>query len=263
MSDWLEVEHNGVRLASLDYGGTGPSVLMLHGLAGHSGEWAEAAAMLRGDFRIVALDQRGHGRSEREPGDVSRQAFVADVAAVVEELGLAPVVLMGQSMGGNTAFLAAAAHPELVKSVVVIEASPDGPAPELPDLIREWLDSWPVPFAHIAQARAFFYAQDLSPLAWSAGLERREDGLWPTFATDVMVECIADVAARDYWSEWREIHCPVLIVRGERGYFDEEHVRDLAGLLPRGAAVTIRGAGHDVHLDAPERLADELRRFVL
>ena len=82
-----------------------------------------------GDFRVIALDQRGHGRSEREPTDLSRPAFVGDVVAVVEQLSLAPVVLIGQSMGGNTAFLAAAAHPGLVESLVVIEASPDGPDP--------------------------------------------------------------------------------------------------------------------------------------
>ena len=58
---------DGVRLAALDFGGTGPSALLLHGLAGYAGEWAATAHRLTARCRVVALDARGHGRSERTP----------------------------------------------------------------------------------------------------------------------------------------------------------------------------------------------------
>lgn len=177
-------------------------------------------------------------------------------------LSLAPVVLVGQSMGANTAFLTAAAHPQLVDALVVVEASPDGPAPELPGLIRKWLASWPVPFEDEAQARGFFASQDLAPAAWSEGLERRDDGLWPAFEADVMVACISELAARHYWSDWRRIRCPTLVVRGERGYFAERHVDALVAVLASGRSLTIPGAGHDVHLDAPVELAQAIRGFL-
>jgi pimeloyl-ACP methyl ester carboxylesterase len=262
VSGWIEVAGSGVRLACWDFGGRGRAVLMVHGLAGHSGEWTETAAALGTEFRIIAFDQRGHGRSERRPGDVSRRAFVADVVAVIEELSLAPAVLVGQSMGGGTAFLAAAAHPELVDSLVMIEASPDGPLPELPPHICSWLERWPIPFADETEARTFFLSQGLAPGAWSEGLERREGGLWPAFDNDVLVEGIADLASRDYWSEWRCIRCPTLLVRGERGNIPAGHYEELVAALSRGQSVTIAGAGHDVHLDAPGQLADVVRQFL-
>lgn len=262
MAVWLELERAGVRLACLDFGGTGPSLLLLHGLAGHSGEWREMAASLGGGFRIVGLDQRGHGRSERAPRDVSRHAYVADVATVIEKLSLDPVVLVGQSMGGNTAFLAAAAFPESVRALVVVEASPDGPTPELPGRIRGWLESWPVPFADTDEAHEFFASQGLSPAAWTEGLEHRDNGLWPAFESDVLVECISELASRDYWSEWRQIQCPTLILTGEHGNLPGTHAVELARAAPHGEAVAIPGAGHDVHLDAPERLGAEIRRFL-
>jgi pimeloyl-ACP methyl ester carboxylesterase len=134
--------------------------------------------------------------------------------------------------------------------------------PELPARIRRWLDGWPVPFADEAAAREFFASQGLAADPWSQGLERRRDGLWPAFDIDVMARCISDLAARDYWNEWRAIECPTLIVRGERGYFDERHCAELAESLRAGRAVTIPAAGHDVHLDAPEELATEIRRFL-
>ena len=140
VAEWRTLQRAGVRLACRDFGGCGRSVLMLHGLAGHSGEWTETAALLGSGFRIVGLDQRGHGRSERAPEDVSRRAYVADVAAVMDDLSLAPVVLVGQSMGANTALLAAAAFPDRVQALVVVDGSPDGPIPELPGHIRRWLE---------------------------------------------------------------------------------------------------------------------------
>ena len=99
----LVLQRDGVRLSRLDYGGDGPCVLLLHGLAGHAGEWAETAGWLTEHGRVVALDARGHGGSERLPADVSPGAHVADAAFAVERLGLDPVVLVGQSLGGRTA----------------------------------------------------------------------------------------------------------------------------------------------------------------
>src|SRR5579863_449772 len=102
------LERETVRLACLDFGGRGPSVLLLHGLAGHAGEWAESARWMTARNHVVAFDARGHGQSQRVPVDVSRAAHVADTVFVVEKLGLAPVTLIGQSLGGLTALLVAA-----------------------------------------------------------------------------------------------------------------------------------------------------------
>lgn len=86
--------------------------------------------------------------------------------------------------------------------------------------------------------------------------------MWPAFNNDVLVDCMADLAARHYWSEWGQIRCPTLIVCGERGNLPADHAIDLAQALPRGESVSIANAGQDVHLDAPKQLADELRRFL-
>ena len=262
MALWLELRRGGVRLACRDFGGAGPAVLFLHGLAGHSGEWAQTAAGITAEYRMLGLDQRGHGQSERHPQDLARAAFVADVASVIDELSLAPVVLVGQSMGGNTAFLAAAAHSDLVAALVVIEASPHGPAPELADGIRRWLDRWPIPFRTPELAREFFIAQELVPDPWIAGLERREDGLWPCFDKTIMVECVADLAARDYWTQWEAIRCPMLIIRGEHGRLSTEDAEKLAEHAAQAETATIPNAGHDVHLDAPGECSVALERFL-
>lgn len=249
------------RLACLDYGGSGPSVLLLHGLAGYAHEWDETASSLSARHRVVAPDQRGHGRSERSPVDVSPEAFVADVETWVEALGLTPTVLVGQSLGGQTAFLVAAKRPELVRGLVVVEATPEAD-PGAPAQARAWLESWPVPFASRREAAAFFGGQGARPDAWAAGLEQRPDGLWPSFDPKVLVAALAEGSGRDYWQEWAQITCPVLVVRGRRGWMPEDETRRMVESHPSARLAGIEDAGHDLHLEQSQRWHTVLSQFL-
>ena len=88
----------GVSIAVNDLGGDGPVVMLLHGLAGSSRELLPTAYALRG-YRVLLVDQRGHGASTRLPDDLSRGAFVGDVVTAIEELVPGRrATLVGQSM---------------------------------------------------------------------------------------------------------------------------------------------------------------------
>ena len=253
----MRFEGDGTRLSYQDFGGSGPPTLLLHGLAGYAGEWQRSADLLVTDYRVFALDQRGHGDSERLPSDVSRDAYVEDAAEAIHHLGLGRVTLIGQSMGANTAMLTAARHPDLVRTLVIIEGSPDGPdppevEPAIAAEIRDSLSHWPVPFADEQAAHSFFCSKGFDPVTWTGGLERHAGGLWPRYEIDTMVTCMADLGSRSYWPQWRSIQCPTLVVFGERGIFPTGHGEQIVYQLPGSELCTITGAGHDVHLDAPE-----------
>ncbi|MDQ0676998.1 hypothetical protein QFZ30_000380 [Arthrobacter pascens] len=84
----------GVEIRCYDTGGSGPAVVILHGLAGSAREFFPTAAALP-EFRTLLMDLRGHGGSTRHPGDLSRGAYVADVVRVIEETAARPVTLVG------------------------------------------------------------------------------------------------------------------------------------------------------------------------
>jgi pimeloyl-ACP methyl ester carboxylesterase len=210
------LERDGVRLAYREYGGVGQAVVLLHGLAGNADEWAETAEWLRERHRVVALDARGHGRSERLPGDVSRAAHVDDVAYVIEQLELAPVALIGQSLGGLTALLVAAERPDLVAALVLAEADP-AEDPEAPAAVEQALRRW----------------QD------------------PPFDVDLLVRTLREAVGRSYWEEWERIECPTMIVRGSEGTMPRNEADAMVARLPQARLVEIPGAGHDLHLDRP------------
>jgi pimeloyl-ACP methyl ester carboxylesterase len=259
-SSWHFLDRGGVRLACADYGGTGPPVVLLHGLAGHAEEWTETASWLVESHRVIAPDARGHGRSDREPSDVSRSAHVDDVAAWIEYFGIAPAMVAGQSLGGHTAFLMASRRPELVPALVVAEASPQ-PEPQAVEEVRRWLEDWPVPFPTRDTALRFFGGNTLWARTWADGLERTNDGLRPRFEIDVMLATLEGASTLDFWDEWAAVRCPTLLVRAERG-LDREVARRMVERLPQARLVEVKDASHDLHLEQPEAWQQALGAFL-
>ena len=262
MSSWETVDREGVRLACQDFGGVGQPVLILHGLAGQSSEWSRTADRLVPRFHVCALDARGHGRSEHQPGDVSRTAHVADVEFVIEALIRRPVVLIGQSLGGLTALQVAAQRPDLVRSLVVVEANPDTIAERAISDVVASLRGWPVPFATRDQAVKFFGGPSVAAEAWVSGLRQREDGYWPSFDIGVMERTLREAARQAYWDEWDTIECPILLVVGERGIMPKGSGQVMTRRNAHAHLVEIAGASHDLHLDRLDEWDRALGQFL-
>ncbi|MFJ8435073.1 alpha/beta fold hydrolase [Kitasatospora sp. NPDC094019] len=254
------VEREDVTLVCHDRGGDGPPLLLLHGLAGYGGEWDAVARRLAPRFRVITVDQRGHGASTRRPADVSRAAHVADVVAVIDRLAPGPVTLLGQSYGGHAAMLVAAAHPELVERLVMVEAGPAAGEAGTVAGIAEWFDSWPTPFADRADAVEFLGGGPVGE-GWAGGLERRADGWYPRFDPDVMVASLADNTHRARWPEWNRITCPTLVVLARSTIIDAEQLDRMHRDRPDAVLLSVPGTTHDLHLERPEALAELVDGF--
>ena len=258
----FSLDRDGVELAGLDFGGRGTPVLLLHGLAGYAGEWRMTADWLAGQRRVVALDGRGHGRSERRPDDVSIAAHADDAALAIEELELEPAIVVGQSLGGLTAISLAADRPELVKAMA--SSTPTRRRARTTPSARSTRGCarWPVPFESVLAAAHYFGGSPGSAAAWANGLERREDGWWPRFDFDVMGETLSEALARSYWDEWERIRSPGADrPRGRRRRRPSDRRGD--DQPPRQlAAIEVPGAGHDLHLDSPDEWRAVLTGFL-
>lgn len=260
------IERDGVSLSVLDTGvpagaGPVPCLLLLHGLGGCALEWSGVADLLAERARVVAFDSRGHGDSTRQPEDLSRAAHVADVIAVVDDLALGPVVLAGQSCGGHTALMAAAARPESVSRLVLLEGGVGGEGAEHTAPVSDWFRVWPQPFAD-RRAAVDFLGGGPSAEAWADGLEETADGLRGRWDADVLHEVLLAVHTQDRWDEWRSVTVPTLLVRGGEGSQPAAEFDAMLDANRHAEVVVVPGAGHDVHLDASDavaRLIDEWR----
>ncbi|MDX3571626.1 alpha/beta hydrolase [Streptomyces sp. ID05-47C] len=257
---------DGTRLAYRDHipphpDPTAPPVVLLHGLAGHLGEWDDLTARLLTDgHRVVRYDARGHGDSTRTPADVTRRAAVRDAVNLLTHLSLPPAVLLGQSLGGLTALLTAAAHPSRVASLILVEAGPAGRTPDLPAQIAHWLDSWPTPFPSRAEATAF-----LGHDKWADGLDWRPDGGHARVDRDTMIAAVEalSLSPDGYWEQWSRITCPTLVIRAERGMLRQEEAERMHAHRPADTTLTtVPNAAHDVHLDNPTALYEATRTHI-
>ena len=239
----VTVEHLSCLVSEPD----GPPVVLLHGLAGSA---REMTVTLPG-HQVIAPDQRGHGSSIRRPADLSREAYVTDVARVIEAVaGGAPVALVGQSMGAHTAMLTAARHPELVSRLVMLEGGVGGSEDDYPSRLGKWFASWPVPFPSRTAAVEFLGSGSLAR-AWAEELEHRPDGYRPRFDADIMEAAIRGVAATAQWESWQRLRVPTLLVRGAESRIPDEEIARMLELRPDVELMTIPDSGHDAHLDQP------------
>ncbi|MFI1013422.1 alpha/beta fold hydrolase [Streptomyces sp. NPDC020965] len=238
-----------------------PGVLLLHGLMGRASHWASTARWLSGRQRAVALDQRGHGRSEKPlAGPYTREAYVADAEAAIEQLGLAPVTLIGHSMGALTAWQLAARRPDLVRALIICDmrASALGAASQ-----REWEDwfrAWPLPFATLADVRKWFGEDDPwverpTPARgefYAEVMAEGADGWRPVFSRRQMLKSRETWVYDAHWEELAQVRCPALVVRGLDGELGRAEAQEMVRVLPRGVYAEVADAGHLLHYDRPE-----------
>jgi pimeloyl-ACP methyl ester carboxylesterase len=250
---------DGTVISYTVFDGAAPAVVILHGLAGSSREFIPTAEALQGR-KVILIDQRGHGRSTRVPADTSRAAFVADVARVIEAESSEPVDLVGQSMGAHTAMLVAAAHPHLIRKLVLLEGNEGGGSPDEHAALAQFFHSWQVPFATREQAQESLGGGPLAQ-AWAADLEARPDGLYPRFDPDVMAQTIRHLAT-PRWEEWTSVRAPTLVIYADGGMFTEEQKARFVAGGANVRRVDLWGASHDAHLDAFDQWIDALATFI-
>ncbi|MFE6223851.1 alpha/beta fold hydrolase [Streptomyces sp. NPDC057854] len=250
---------------------SGAPVLLLHGLMGHAGHWAPAARLLPGGLRAIALDQRGHGASEKpRGGPFTREAYVADAAAVVERLGLGPVTLVGHSMGALTAWQLAAERPDLVRALVICDMRASALGAASQRAWQDWFRGWPAPFPSLDAVHRWFGADDpwvetpnpARGAFFAEVMTERADGWHPVFDPAQMLTSRETWVHDAHWDSLAQVRCPALVVRGLDGELGRAEAQEMVRVLPHGAYAEIPDAGHLLHYTHPEAWAEAVGLFL-
>lgn len=242
---------DGRRLSYLDFGGPGRPLLALHGHFNEGRTFAGLARALVPHWRVVALDQRGHGFSDRGT-DFSREGYVHDAAALVAHLGLGRAVVVGHSLGGVNAYQLASRHPRLVSALVIEDIGV-----EIDDDLSFCL-AWP----HRAPTRTALVEQ----LADSAryltdAIREYPDGWGLAFRPQDMVTSVGQVNG-NHWDDWLATDCPALLIHGTRSdTLTEEQAKAMAARRPNTRLVEL-ATGHTVHETDPTGFATTVRAFL-
>ncbi|HWF00198.1 MAG TPA: alpha/beta fold hydrolase [Caulobacteraceae bacterium] len=119
------IDREGVRIF-YDVAGSGPAILLTHGYSATGDMWAGQVAELSRDHTLITWDMRGHGRSDypADPGAYSEAQTVADIAAILDEVGVTEAVIGGLSLGGYMSLAVHLAHPKRTRALLIIDTGP-------------------------------------------------------------------------------------------------------------------------------------------
>ncbi|HST26593.1 MAG TPA: alpha/beta fold hydrolase [Gaiellaceae bacterium] len=253
----LYVEEHGSRPGSA---GRVP-LLLIQGL-GYS-MWAWRYQLDAFDRRTIAFDNRGAGRSSKEPGPFSMEQFADDAVAVLDALGVEAAHVLGLSMGTFVAQSLALRAPERVRSLVLVGGSPGGP--EHAPVPAETLDAWAAnahlpPVEFVRRTMHFSYSpgwSEANPELFEELMVARLEHPTPPECWRAQFEATIPFLRAGAAAE--EIAVPVLVVHGELDrVVPVSNGRLLARRIPGAELVVLPGCGHVVPLERP----DELNRLV-
>lgn len=280
----LALPERGVEIALLDWGGEGPLALCHHANGFCKGTLGLVADALRGRFRVVAMDARGHGDSSkpREPSAYRWHHFAEDALAVAEQLvaegGEADVALgIGHSFGGTSLLGAAARRPGLFGRLLLVDpVTPPPPSSErsaeqaeqvqrLVDGARKRRPDWP----SREEARAWLAERSLFADFLPEALDLYvEDGMRERPEGGVALQCPPEVEATifgasgelDVFELARGVATPALFLRASRGAFPRAAYEAMASRM-RAARVEEVDSGHLIPMEHPERVVEAALHF--
>ncbi|WP_405796832.1 alpha/beta fold hydrolase [Streptomyces sp. NBC_01506] len=254
------VQLGGRRFAYVDFQGPGPVVLALHGHFGRGRIFAPLAAALAGRYRVVALDQRGHGLSDNG-GEFTPDAYVGDAAEFLRTLDLAPAAVVGHSMGGLIGYLLAQRHPDLVSALVVADMTVLNEEPETHPVLD--VSDWPRRTDSPAALRSAIEARGIPDAGYFLDSAVEFDDGWGLLfdTTDLMASQQALVG--DHFDRWTASRQPALLLRGGDSFILTAATAErMARERPGTDLVELAGCGHWLYADAPEVFAREIGTFL-
>jgi N-formylmaleamate deformylase len=241
------IRANGIRQHYLRFGGTGPALILVPGIASPAAMWAFVAARVCEHFDVYVLDVRGRGLSEAgDHLDYGLNACAQDVVALAEQLGLIGYTVLGHSMGARIAIRAARGKPKGLARMVLVDPPVSGPGRR----------AYPSPLARLLELIASGKRGEVEDRL------RTEPSVWPEAQLLTRAEwlCTCDERAiavthrsfheDDVHSDLPHVNVPTgLIVAGRGGVIRANDESEIATLLPSIVIRRVENAGHQMQID--------------
>jgi pimeloyl-ACP methyl ester carboxylesterase len=252
---------NGVRLFYELTGEAGPPLALVHGSWGDHSSWDFVVPALAQRFRVLVYDRRGHGLSERPADQGSAEEDAADLAALIDGLGLAPAHVVGNSFGAIVALRLANRRPDLVRSLIVhepplLDLSLADPAPaRAAQGVKERIGAVAARLAAgdlAGGARDFFDTVAFAPGTWDT-FPPEQQQLFVDHAPTFLDEARDPEAYALDPGATAAVRGPVLLTYGDQSLpFYAPIVFRVAAALPQSETRVIAGAGHVPHATNPD-----------
>jgi len=279
-ANMIRAKGDGVEIQVAEWAGEGTPILCVHGLTANSRCWDVVVRPLIGRHRILAVDLRGRGLSDKPASGYSEEHHQNDLRCVIDSLELDRVVLMGHSLGGYVSLGLAARRPQKIAGLILMDAGGDlsqaywdGVAAA----IKPAIDRLEVTFP---SKEAYYDLMKQAPFLqpWSDNIEayfeydliETADGFRSRIQPENIREEVSNKRATGVSQYYTELKCPVLILRATDGILQADDillpqavVDDMLAAIPQARVVDITGSNHYSILFQPNTTRDaELISFL-
>ena len=242
--------------------GEGAPLLFVHGLGSSRRDWEEQVGFFANRYRVIVFDVRGHGKSGKPPGPYSIPLFAADTAKMLKAFEVGPAHVVGISMGGMIAFQLAVSQPGMVRSLVIVNSSPEFIVRTFKERMQVW--------------QRFLIVRLLGMRKMGEVLSKR---LFPKAEHEdlrtMFVERWAENDARAYrdamraivgWSvadQIEDIRCLTLVIASEEDYTPVAVKKAYVQRMARAELVVIEDARHALPAEQPEKFNAAIEAFLV
>lgn len=248
-------------------GGDGPLMLFFHGITSNSAVFTPLMARLSDRFTTMAVDQRGHGLSDKPETGYEANDYADDVAGLIRTLDRGPAILVGHSLGARNSVTAAAKYPDLVRSVIAIDFTPYIETEAL-DALEARVNAGSRLFRDVEAVEAYLADRypnipaDAIKVRAESGYQSVDGGLRPLASPTAMAQTARGLRS-DLVPAYRDVKRPVLIVRGEMSKLvSAEALAKTSRLRPDLPVVVVPDADHYVNEVSPEITLRAITNFV-
>jgi len=256
----MNYEIHGLSIHVEEHGTKEPALIFLHYWGGTSRTWRLVTAELEGQFKTVAYDARGWGKSDKTSAGYKLADLADEALSVVKTLGIKQYVLVGHSMGGKVAQLAASRRPDGLLGLILV--APAQPTPRHnPAKMRE------------EQLHAYDNRENLLKIIGSGRLTAHPPS--PEIVEQIVEDSVSgsreatmafpiESILEDISLEVAMIDVPTVLLAGELDQVDsiERHQTEVLAYIPKTEFKIIKGSGHLIPIDEPLQLAKEIANFV-
>lgn len=250
-------ETNNITTHYIRTGGKKPPIILLHGLVANGMCWKSIAQALEDDFDVIMPDARGHGKSSAPDSGYNYENLQNDIITFLTVMNLSDVILVGHSMGGLTAALAACRSP-LIRAVILAD-------PTFLSLKKQrevWESDVIVRHKKMLSMSLNELIADRQKAHSDRSAELNDLLAMARLQTSINAFDILMPPNPDYKRIIKGIKCPCLLLYGDRGIINKEQTNDLLKINSLVTAVEIKNAGHGIYLDQPLEFVNNIIQFI-
>lgn len=250
---------NGVRLY-YEEAGEGPPLLLLHGLGSSHNMFREEMAQFKNDFRVIAIDCRGHGQSDK-PAKYTLNDHIEDAVALLDHLGIERAHVMGVSMGSYIAQGLVLAHPDRVEKLVLVVSKAHGKTSSTQEMLVRYADELEgIPEQKQMEYLSKYAFHNLPAIQkWQEEMLKLE----PELSVTEMAAANKAMEGFDFRAALPTVEAETLVISGAHdGLNPPVRGKELASLILNATYIEFEGSGHAPNVEEPEKFKETISNFL-